>query len=72
MFSLGMLWPWATSSGTLIGAIAGALAGGWAALGAQAASAQGLVPPDRLQPSLAGCSAEFNASIIFPDIIKVK
>ncbi|XP_077286414.1 sodium/solute co-transporter-like 5A11 isoform X2 [Arctopsyche grandis] len=68
MFTLGMLWPWATPRGALAGAIVGALTGGWAALGSQTAAAQGLVPPDRRPPSLAGCTDIFNATNIWPDI----
>lgn len=69
MFTLGMLWPWATPRGTLAGAIVGALIGGWAALGAQTAAAQGLVPLDRLEPSLESCTELFNTTQTTPMVI---
>jgi solute carrier family 5 (sodium-coupled monocarboxylate transporter), member 8/12 len=72
IFTLGMLWPWATPRGTLIGAISGALVGGWAVLGAQAAATQGLIPPDKHLPILSGCSPEFNETVIWPDPPKVR
>jgi solute carrier family 5 (sodium-coupled monocarboxylate transporter), member 8/12 len=55
IFSLGMLNPWANSTGAICGAVAGAFLSGWVSLGSQAAVASGRVVPVKLPVSVEYC-----------------
>lgn len=57
VFSLGMLVPWCSETGALIGAVAGTFASGWLSLGSQWASASGLLVSRALPVSVDGCEA---------------
>lgn len=63
VFSLGMLVPWANSTGALIGAIAGALMSAWVSFGGQYAAAAGLVVPHRLPVSVEKCDELYGISV---------
>lgn len=70
VFTLGMLVPWADSTGAVCGAIAGAAISGWISFGTQYASAAGLVKPHKLPVSVDGCenlNIEFNSTLVYPD-----
>lgn len=57
VFTLGMLVPWCSSTGALLGAIFGALMSGWVSFGSQYASAMGLLSPNALNVSIASCQS---------------
>lgn len=55
IFTLGMLNPYATSTGAITGAICGAFLSGWVSLGSQFAAASGQVTPHKLPVSMEDC-----------------
>lgn len=63
VFSLGMLVPWANTTGALIGAIAGAVMSGWVSFGGQYAGAAGLIVPHKLPISVADCEINYGISV---------
>jgi Na+/proline symporter len=65
IFSLGMLNPYATSTGAITGAICGALLSGWVSLGSQVAAASGQVVPPKKPISMEYCPLE-NSTLITP------
>ncbi|KAK9737967.1 Sodium:solute symporter family [Popillia japonica] len=72
VFTLGMLVPWANSTGAIFGAIAGFLMSGWTSFGGQYAQAAGLIVSRKLPVSVEYCEQNYgifvNASEpIYPD-----
>ncbi|GLV42253.1 Sodium/solute co-transporter-like 5A11 [Carabus blaptoides fortunei] len=65
VFTLGMLVPWADSTGAGIGALAGALISGWISFGSQYATAAGLVRPHKLPVSVDGCGMDIMPNVTF-------
>ncbi|XP_065163500.1 sodium-coupled monocarboxylate transporter 1 isoform X2 [Atheta coriaria] len=63
VFTLGMVFPFATNAGALIGGLAGALMSGWVAFGVQYVGAAGYVIPHKLPVSIEGCEAEYDIKI---------
>lgn len=57
VFTLGMLVPWCSSTGALVGAISGALMSGWVSFGSQWAAASGLLSPNALNVSIEACES---------------
>lgn len=55
VFTLGMLVPWCSSTGALIGAISGAGMSGWVSFGSQWSAANGLLSANSLNISTEGC-----------------
>ncbi|XP_043653437.1 sodium-coupled monocarboxylate transporter 1 [Drosophila teissieri] len=55
IFTLGMLFPWANTIGTAVGAIASVLLAGWASFGSQIAAASGQLQSQMLPVSVDGC-----------------
>jgi solute carrier family 5 (sodium-coupled monocarboxylate transporter), member 8/12 len=68
IFSLGMLNPYSTSKGAIIGAIAGAILSGWVSLGSQVAVASGLVVQPKLPVSVEECPVGNFTGPIVPEI----
>ncbi|KAI4466180.1 sodium-coupled monocarboxylate transporter [Holotrichia oblita] len=72
VFTLGMLVPWANSTGAIIGAIAGFLMSGWTSFGGQYAQAAGLIVARKLPVSVDYCEQNYGLFInasepIYPD-----
>jgi len=70
IFSLGMLNPWANSTGAIFGAIAGAVMSGWVSLGSQIAVASGQVASQKLDVSVEDCPVgNLNGTVVrdYPD-----
>lgn len=73
IFTLGMLIPWSNNTGAICGAIAGAVASGWVAIGTQYAVASGLVHPHKLSTTVSGCpdsvlnTTTISAPICYPN-----
>lgn len=63
MFTLGMLVPWCSSNGALIGATVGALMSGWISIGTQWAGANGLLSANALNVSIDSCEGNVT---VFP------
>lgn len=63
LFFLGMLVPWANSTGALIGAICGASITGVIAFGSQAMAAAGKLASQRLPISVENCPPNYNTTL---------
>lgn len=61
VFTLGMLVPWCSTIGALLGAIFGAVMSGWVTFGSQWAAANNLLPANALNVSIEGCSGNVTA-----------
>lgn len=65
-----MLVPWATSTGTLIGAVAGAALSGLVSFGIQFASAAKQIVPHTLPVAVESCDIKYGLNITYtPPVI---
>ncbi|EDV48739.1 sodium-coupled monocarboxylate transporter 2 [Drosophila erecta] len=55
IFTLGMLFPWANTIGTAVGALSSVLLAGWVSFGSQIAAASGQLKSQMLSVSVKGC-----------------
>lgn len=69
MFTLGMLNPFCTSFGALVGAVSGALMSGWVCIGSQLAAASGEVVPIKLHVSVEDCPVGNLTGMIEPQYL---
>lgn len=67
IFSLGMLNPYSTSLGAIVGAICGAFLSGWVSLGSQISTASGQVVAPKLPVSVEECPIGNLTGIIIQD-----
>lgn len=71
VFTLGMLVPWANSTGAIVGAISGFVMSGWVSFGGQYASAAGLVESHRLPISTDQCEEKYGLLVNATDPVSI-